>query len=990
MEAAEGLRPIQQKEQAAVVDDGASQGIFVERNEYAAGPVSAATSEATSTENSYPSPTSPTVRDGAKIDACTETAPAVAGESSARTTGATSRSVDVVAPPVVRGLRPTQQKITGRNVDDGDSEGVCVKQHEIVAVSCVPATKQPTMEDGNPALTTPALEGAKANPCTANALAATEEPSLARDDAPARTAGAAPRSAGAATSLVDAGDAEALARRRAATRARVLARRERKERESLASPSHGESNEWEQQLNKALARTAKHQPGEGARPDPFAVCTPNLLVTQKEPLVATMATAAVKPGEATVDGDGTVAGTNFRRPESETRKMAQAAATEYPRRTAAGAKIHQCATAHKELRRFSVPENTALDIDGMVAGVDVQGPEDGSQKKAAVAAEKPASTVGGDPASLARRRRRTIQTKQRLTPSYRDFRRELESLRSSVQMDDSLRSMLDAGAAPDSPGRPAPAPRVVAADDHSVATPSSARQNWRHLLKVILRRDPRYQILKFFDDLAFEGVDRFEAQGCVLRLDSEAPLSRIVRAFARCGCFSVWRPTSYEAIHKMVLGQGVGKGLDIKGKSAKAGKYSGYVPFLQITNNEDKAKVPAMTAGTRLRVFYPIVAQRDAAIAKLRDVARSMSTQVARARDIVREVEERETRRIEGEINMSRRNLNSNRRCAIYGDFSRKNLVQVVDYQAYEDALDIIHRYEVANFADGLAQIEARTTTGCAYGIEMPEKVLWEGYVTPADISREKGSVYDTGRQSMPEFQLMNLTSMREWQRPGDQRVERKCGAAKGVGAADEATTKGLEVTEDGGGAPRPVLWFAESPFDNDNGICNDDDHEGQSSDPLCPLQLLMAYEVDGGVLPVVSDFDCFLLGTRGVRYQRPLQAPEQAMLHWCVDRIESILAVPQEGRSWTQRWLAMKKTQARQGRKCSLNTPTSTSQDGPNFGYADPTSYAMMRGAVARLKGNGAVRHGETNVIIMFDWRCLSGCLYSKGKDFTLKWVPH
>lgn len=39
--------------------------------------------------------------------------------------------------------------------------------------------------------------------------------------------------------------------------------------------------------------------------------------------------------------------------------------------------------------------------------------------------------------------------------------------------------------------------------------------------------------------------------------------------------FTVWRPTSFDAIKKMMVGEGVGKGLEIKGKSAKCGLLSG-------------------------------------------------------------------------------------------------------------------------------------------------------------------------------------------------------------------------------------------------------------------------------------------------------------------------------------------------------------------------------------------------------------------------------
>ena len=50
--------------------------------------------------------------------------------------------------------------------------------------------------------------------------------------------------------------------------------------------------------------------------------------------------------------------------------------------------------------------------------------------------------------------------------------------------------------------------------------------------------------------------------------------------------FCVFRPTSLHALKHMIAGTGVGKGLNIKGKSAKKGRLVGFVPFLQIHSEE--------------------------------------------------------------------------------------------------------------------------------------------------------------------------------------------------------------------------------------------------------------------------------------------------------------------------------------------------------------------------------------------------------------------
>merc|ERR1719356_1211505 len=119
----------------------------------------------------------------------------------------------------------------------------------------------------------------------------------------------------------------------------------------------------------------------------------------------------------------------------------------------------------------------------------------------------------------------------------------------------------------------------------------------------------------------------------------------------------------------------------------------------------------------------------------------------------------------------------------------------------------------------------------------------------------------------------------------------------------------------------------------------------------MCPLDLLMAYEEDGIVKPVVSDFDCFLVGTRGVTYNKPMGVQELSMLHWCVNEIEGLLQSPDPETGWTQRWLEVKKK--------NLLRNGEAQKAMPKFGYADPRSYAIMKGAVGRLKTNGAVRHG-------------------------------
>mmetsp|Transcript_76795 Transcript_76795/g.235024 ORF Transcript_76795/g.235024 Transcript_76795/m.235024 type:complete len:764 (-) Transcript_76795:368-2659(-) len=85
--------------------------------------------------------------------------------------------------------------------------------------------------------------------------------------------------------------------------------------------------------------------------------------------------------------------------------------------------------------------------------------------------------------------------------------------------------------------------------------------------------------------------------------------------------FAVYRPCSQAAIAKMLSGGAVGKGLNVKGKSAKKGVLSGYVPFVQISDNKHKAMVERSPAAARVKIYYKTKASRDEARKSLESVA---------------------------------------------------------------------------------------------------------------------------------------------------------------------------------------------------------------------------------------------------------------------------------------------------------------------------------------------------------------------------------
>ena len=75
---------------------------------------------------------------------------------------------------------------------------------------------------------------------------------------------------------------------------------------------------------------------------------------------------------------------------------------------------------------------------------------------------------------------------------------------------------------------------------------------------------------------------------------------------------------------------------------------------------------------------------------------------------------------------------------------------------------------------------------------------------------------------------------------------------------------------------------------------------------PMNPRGLLVAYEENGSVLPVASDFDAFLIGTRGVSYP-PLPPVQLPFIFSLIRHLEAILAKPSD-HSWAHRWLTVLK----------------------------------------------------------------------------------
>jgi hypothetical protein len=355
------------------------------------------------------------------------------------------------------------------------------------------------------------------------------------------------------------------------------------------------------------------------------------------------------------------------------------------------------------------------------------------------------------------------------------------------------------------------------------------------------RLDPRHKILTFFNKVSTSGADDF----CDDTEETDDPFADrrtlthieklLADAFNTTSILTVWRPCSNDAMRKMMEGSGVGKGLDIKGKSAQRGDLSAFVPFLQIHQESDKEKVQKITRKAKMRIYFTSEEAREAVLDHLEPLGND-------------HIEFDPAKVMNGEIMIE------------------------------------LDNYKKKGF----------------YGIELSQRLFWRGMIKDAKI--ERGPDTATGRPSMPGFQDANNKTLK---------------------AATAQTPKPT---------PMPVLL------------------QYNKEDPFSPQHLLMAYEENGTVTPVVSDFDGFLLGWRREALWFGCQLPrdQEDLMLWSVDEIEKILDGPKTSDSWTVRWLEV------------LKSNTDIHPDIPEYGFGDPKSYGIMEHAAIQLLDTGAVRHGS------------------------------
>lgn len=374
-----------------------------------------------------------------------------------------------------------------------------------------------------------------------------------------------------------------------------------------------------------------------------------------------------------------------------------------------------------------------------------------------------------------------------------------------------------------------------------------------NLMKSQYIRDPRKLIADFYMPGDHRGPrGALVQQGLEQELDIAGPSSRTVTSW-----FAVFRPTSRDAIAKMLGGFAVGKGLNIKGKSAKKNRLSGFVPFVQISENSDKDKIKEVPSSSSVRVFYKTAAARTDALHKLL------------------KIRDRQAAYVSGSSGSGGMGISAVASCK-----STESDCMVMDHGASE----------MEDAPEDRIETEDHYIPK-AFGLKFSGALLREAYIMRPDLTALVG--WETGRSSEPAYMDTNLAAV-----TNDQ-------------------------TE-----PQVVLLQHD---------------EGNS---MNPQGLLIAY-AEATVKPVVSDFDAFLIASRGMEYEQ--LPPEQAeLINWSLQNAADILADPNSS-SWSSRWLLILRRYAEQGFHPSI----------PKYGFGDPTSYQLIGDVISQVAGCGAVRHG-------------------------------
>ena len=374
--------------------------------------------------------------------------------------------------------------------------------------------------------------------------------------------------------------------------------------------------------------------------------------------------------------------------------------------------------------------------------------------------------------------------------------------------------------------------------------------------------------------------------------------------------FSIWRPTSMDAVRMMMEGRATGKSLNVKGKSAKQGKISGFVPFVQIHEEADKRKVCTPPPAATIRVFWPSAALRDAAHSALSAVMAEMMAATKEAEEALAE----------------------EKRTAI-------------------DMDDPTREAHLTNMRWLMAEPKITLLDDAGTGVEMPERLFVEAFVKRQDVTRSGD--WETGRPSEPDYMDLNLHSTRH--ASDDQPrvvVYQSCDEADAV-----LSPQGLLVAYEEHGKVLPVASDFDAWSIGSRGVA----YPNMPVDQLPFLESLLR-----NINKILST-----PGARGWTHRwlevlkgeakglaEPKRIAQQANEAGAKPALESLM---NSFRSKPQPPTHAAAPGPNLNRRVSVSGTfgkDDARQGEPRFGFGDSIQYAMIKHAAEALRVTGAVRH--------------------------------
>jgi len=186
--------------------------------------------------------------------------------------------------------------------------------------------------------------------------------------------------------------------------------------------------------------------------------------------------------------------------------------------------------------------------------------------------------------------------------------------------------------------------------------------------------------------------------------------------------FAVFRPCSDDSISMMRASTSTGKGLNIKGKSAKKGQLSGRVPFLQISDNHHKERVSTAPPNSRISVFYQSQEACDKARQLLIPVREALVMEYQSGVSTLRAMEKDPSS---------------------FEEHEHQRAFRLLMRKMDDPTIREINKYAPFQF-----------------GLDVPELLLREAYISRQDIVPAKD--WEPGRASEPAFMDMNLHALRD------------------------------------------------------------------------------------------------------------------------------------------------------------------------------------------------------------------------------------